>query len=226
MGSICSCFCMEGLGEFMHSDASIYRHCVCLRCLAQRFIHMYTALIQQGEVRAIALSVQGTASSESSTPRADNFISDTYRSPPRPLPFDDPRCSRPQRDGLIFRRDKSSSHFHEEAESLRSTNDTSKESTSEDKLYGSNYEGGSKLFCSMSMSKNSSKEGTISIPYTCTSSEDEDVCPTCLEDYTPENPKIVMKCSHHFHLGCIYEWKERSDFCPVCGKVMMFDETE
>lgn len=42
--------------------------------------------------------------------------------------------------------------------------------------------------------------------------------PSCAE-YTPENPKIMTKCSHHFHLGCIYEWMERSDSCPVCGKV-------
>lgn len=26
-------------------------------------------------------------------------------------------------------------------------------------------------------------------------------------------------CSHHFHLGCIYEWMERSESCPICGKV-------
>jgi hypothetical protein len=38
-------------------------------------------------------------------------------------------------------------------------------------------------------------------------------------EYTPEDPKIMTKCSHHFHLGCIYEWMERSDSCPVCGKV-------
>lgn len=42
--------------------------------------------------------------------------------------------------------------------------------------------------------------------------------PLCAE-YTPENPKIMTKCSHHFHLGCIYEWMERSESCPVCGKV-------
>uniref|UniRef100_A0A3Q7GBW1 RING-type E3 ubiquitin transferase n=1 Tax=Solanum lycopersicum TaxID=4081 RepID=A0A3Q7GBW1_SOLLC len=47
------------------------------------------------------------------------------------------------------------------------------------------------------------------------SSEDEDVCPTCLEEYTPENPKIFTKCSHHYHLSCIYEWQERSETCPT-----------
>ncbi|TXG56662.1 hypothetical protein EZV62_017975 [Acer yangbiense] len=57
------------------------------------------------------------------------------------------------------------------------------------------------------------------------SSEDEDVCPTCLEEYTSENPMTVMECSHHYHLSCIFEWMERSATCPVCGKVMMFVET-
>ncbi|KAI7724713.1 hypothetical protein M8C21_004590 [Ambrosia artemisiifolia] len=57
------------------------------------------------------------------------------------------------------------------------------------------------------------------------SSDNEDVCPTCLDEYTSENPKIVTKCSHHFHLGCIYEWMERSDTCPMCGKVMEFCES-
>ncbi|KAK8699681.1 hypothetical protein V6N13_115764 [Hibiscus sabdariffa] len=56
------------------------------------------------------------------------------------------------------------------------------------------------------------------------SSEDEDVCPTCLEEYDPENPKIVLRCSHGYHLSCIYEWMERSENCPICGKVMLFDE--
>ncbi|KAK8476455.1 hypothetical protein V6N11_001687, partial [Hibiscus sabdariffa] len=53
--------------------------------------------------------------------------------------------------------------------------------------------------------------------------EEEDVCPTCLEEYDAENPKIITKCEHHFHLACILEWMERSDTCPVCDKEMMFD---
>lgn len=47
-------------------------------------------------------------------------------------------------------------------------------------------------------------------------------CLAFLAEYTSENPKIVTKCSHHFHLGCIYEWMERSENCPVCGKVSSF----
>jgi hypothetical protein len=46
--------------------------------------------------------------------------------------------------------------------------------------------------------------------------------PLTYAEYTQENPKIMTKCTHHFHLGCIYEWMERSDSCPVCGKVTCF----
>eukprot|EP00238_Polyblepharides_amylifera_P004031 CAMPEP_0196591384 /NCGR_PEP_ID=MMETSP1081-20130531/69416_1 /TAXON_ID=36882 /ORGANISM="Pyramimonas amylifera, Strain CCMP720" /LENGTH=93 /DNA_ID=CAMNT_0041914729 /DNA_START=1081 /DNA_END=1359 /DNA_ORIENTATION=- len=36
--------------------------------------------------------------------------------------------------------------------------------------------------------------------------EEEVCCPTCLEEYTEDNPQILTDCAHHFHLGCIYEW--------------------
>ncbi|GJV24404.1 E3 ubiquitin protein ligase-like protein isoform X1 [Tanacetum coccineum] len=36
--------------------------------------------------------------------------------------------------------------------------------------------------------------------------------------YTMEKLKIVTKCSHHFPVGCIYEWMEISEHCCVCGK--------
>ncbi|KAA3463155.1 E3 ubiquitin-protein ligase [Gossypium australe] len=49
--------------------------------------------------------------------------------------------------------------------------------------------------------------------------EEEDCCPTCLEEYDEENPKIITKCEHHFHLACIFEWMERSETCPVCDKL-------
>ncbi|KAH7841625.1 hypothetical protein Vadar_032248 [Vaccinium darrowii] len=47
-------------------------------------------------------------------------------------------------------------------------------------------------------------------------------CPTCLEEYDDDNPKIITKCEHHFHLACILEWMERSDTCPVCDQEMIF----
>lgn len=55
--------------------------------------------------------------------------------------------------------------------------------------------------------------------------EEEDVCPTCLEDYDLENPRIITKCEHHFHLACILEWMERSNTCPICDQIMVIDHT-
>eukprot|EP00252_Welwitschia_mirabilis_P002374 TRINITY_DN12301_c0_g2_i1.p1 TRINITY_DN12301_c0_g2~~TRINITY_DN12301_c0_g2_i1.p1 ORF type:complete len:199 (+),score=33.82 TRINITY_DN12301_c0_g2_i1:255-851(+) len=54
--------------------------------------------------------------------------------------------------------------------------------------------------------------------------EEEDVCPTCLEEYDDENPRILTKCEHHFHLACILEWLERSDSCPMCYQEVIVDE--
>jgi hypothetical protein len=55
-------------------------------------------------------------------------------------------------------------------------------------------------------------------------SSKEDFCPTCLEPYDAENPKIVAKCGHSYHLACIYEWLERSTYCPICAAKMEFAE--
>lgn len=52
----------------------------------------------------------------------------------------------------------------------------------------------------------------------------DDACPTCLEAYTPENPRVMAKCGHHYHLPCIYEWLERSPTCPMCGRKMECEE--
>jgi hypothetical protein len=120
----------------------------------------------------------------------DNSLSDMYRSPPRPLPYD--------------------------AEPLNST-DKWNECAREDEL---------KIYRSKFALRLSSAKYTHGVGLVYTSSlEEEDICPICLEEYTKENPKIMTKCSHHFHLSCIYEWMERSDNCPVCGKEMEFDET-
>ncbi|KAL2330266.1 hypothetical protein Fmac_017847 [Flemingia macrophylla] len=54
--------------------------------------------------------------------------------------------------------------------------------------------------------------------------EEEDVCPICLEEYDVENPRNLTKCEHHFHLSCILEWMERSDSCPICDQEMIFDQ--
>eukprot|EP00878_Enallax_costatus_P015792 GHUV01016549.1.p1 GENE.GHUV01016549.1~~GHUV01016549.1.p1 ORF type:complete len:109 (+),score=30.55 GHUV01016549.1:496-822(+) len=50
--------------------------------------------------------------------------------------------------------------------------------------------------------------------------EDEDFCPTCLEAYTDDNPKIFTRCGHAFHMQCIYAWLERKNTCPLCESPM------
>ncbi|KAJ4959842.1 hypothetical protein NE237_019752 [Protea cynaroides] len=227
MGSVCCCLQVENFEECVDPNSSVYRNCICLRCFVQNFLNAYTTLFHRGEVHSIPSSIQG-ATSLTSAPSIDNSLSDMYRSPPRPLPCDaDPRRLRLQRDGLVSRREKGSSHLHEESEPLRvSDTDGDQESISVgDKWTESDCDGGPKERRSESSLKQSLAKVMGRVGYVYSSAEDEDFCPTCLEEYTRENPKIVTKCSHHFHLGCIYEWMERSDSCPVCGKVMVFDET-
>ncbi|KAF5735625.1 E3 ubiquitin-protein ligase [Tripterygium wilfordii] len=226
MGSVCCCLHFEDIEEYMNPSSPVYRNCMCLRCFVQNFLSMYTILFRRGEVHSLPSSLQGNTSMTSSA-SLDNSLSDMYRSPPRPLPYDvDPRYFRLPRDGLVSRREKGTSHSHAESEPLRSGNDVDSESFSAgDKWNDSTCEEGSKEQLSRSSLKFSSAKSTVGNGYIYSSSEEEDVCPTCLEEYSLENPKIMTKCSHHFHLGCIYEWMERSDSCPVCGKVMVFDET-
>lgn len=50
--------------------------------------------------------------------------------------------------------------------------------------------------------------------------EQEDVCATCLEQYTVQNPKTFTECGHHFHLQCIFEWLNRKETCPICETPM------
>jgi hypothetical protein len=52
-----------------------------------------------------------------------------------------------------------------------------------------------------------------------TDNDDPDTCcPTCLEPYTPGDPRAFTDCGHHFHVQCIYAWFERGkETCPVCG---------
>ncbi|PKA50369.1 E3 ubiquitin-protein ligase [Apostasia shenzhenica] len=215
MGSICSCFCLENLEEYRNPYGLVYRHCFCLRYLAQQLTHMYSLLLQRDEHSA-PLSLQPSSSLASVAPTVDDSFSDTFRSPPRPLPYDDPRCSSPAR-----RHTEPLDLFDGESEPLRMVNsDVKAESTSIAAKSGGYIFGVSR--------KSSSKHPIIEITggatYDFPSSEEDDVCPTCLDEYTTENPMIVTSCSHHFHLGCIYEWMERSELCPVCGKVMIFNE--
>lgn len=171
-------------------------------------------------------SIQGTSGAGNVLP--DNSFDNAHHSLCQPLPYDiDQRYPRLQRDGLVSRRDKSMTHFQEDSQPLRRNGSTSgMESLSYGKKRNEvDSAEALKLGHSESLDKFLSTKVSQGLLYVQSSFEDEDVCPTCLDDYTSENPRITMKCSHHFHLGCIYEWMERSDTCPICGKEMEFCES-
>lgn len=148
------------------------------------FTVQYTSLFHR-EPRSITSSTQATASLSSAV-SLDNSLSDMYRSPPRPLPYDaDPRYFRLQRDGLVSRREKGSSHSHEETEPLRRGDiDDETDSLSTGNKWDASCEEGSKDYNSKSSLKLSTAKTTTGfahIYYSSSSSEDEDACPTCLE---------------------------------------------
>lgn len=224
MGSVCCCLQTGDIEDVLQSS-SAYRNCICFNCVVDNFLFVYTMLFRR-EIHAVPSSIE-EASAMTSTASPDNYFSDMYHSPPRPLPYDtEPRHLRMQREGLVPRHEKGSSHANEESEPLRSDTDGESDNIcSEGKLTNYAREKGVKEQPYKTSLRLSSAKANADIGHIYTTSEEEDVCPTCLEEYTPENPRIMTECSHHFHLGCIYEWKERSDSCPVCGKVMVFDET-
>lgn len=166
------------------------------------------------------------ASTNPITNITDSSLSETYHLVSRPPPYDtDPRYARVQREGLVSRREKSINLTQEESPVLRRNGSSSgvEHLAAQKKWSNTELEGEHKVRRSESTKSLSAK--AYNSGYAVATTEDEDVCPTCLEDYTPENPKIITKCSHHFHLSCIYEWMERSDTCPMCGKEMEFCES-
>ncbi|XP_076956474.1 putative E3 ubiquitin-protein ligase RHB1A [Bidens hawaiensis] len=147
---------------------------------------------------------------ESTTPRESSFSTrllidvnldtstpDTYRSPPTPIPFD-VVLGIPQ-----------------------STN-----TGSDDQAYQKLTLVKVKIFDHAAESNTpivESPKKVTSKSLDCSTTEEEDICPTCFEEYDSENPKIVTKCNHEFHLSCILEWMERSQTCPICNKEMHFE---
>jgi hypothetical protein len=219
MGAFCCCFQVDLFESYVNPNTSITRNCPCLNCFLQSFMDLYASLFSRGGMHPIPSTVE-TATVMNSTTALDDSLSSVYHSPPTPLPYDaDPR---------YFRFVKGSSHSGEESEPLRGDTEMSSEALGDGgaKWSKSDSEDGSKEVYTKGSSTFTKSKTMPGIEVYYADSDDEDICPTCLDDYTLENPKIITKCSHHFHLSCIYEWMERSETCPVCGKVMAFDENE
>ncbi|KAL3336579.1 hypothetical protein AABB24_029301 [Solanum stoloniferum] len=212
MGSVCSCFTVRDVGGNAASNDQNHTFCKCLSCCFQNLINKCGTIFGQAQGTAGTSVNQGPPSS--TAPNAINSSCNTIRSQDRrPDSAAPPRRLQIQEDVAFRRQDKGTSHSRVEPEPDADVEIT----VGVDTLLKSNCDGGSKE-CRPEMM-------VTAVQHDVCSSEDEDVCPTCLEEYTPENPKIFTKCSHHYHLSCIYEWQERSETCPVCGKLMEFDET-
>ncbi|KAK5813331.1 hypothetical protein PVK06_028780 [Gossypium arboreum] len=147
-------------------------------------------------------------------------VPDAYRPPPAPVPFD--AILGPQTPSVA------QIHSSKSDEAVQSTNvdsgqETVAANTRETCTKSEDTKGlGCKAQSDTEIESPKELEVELSKPVepVVSTKEEEDVCPTCLEEYDAENPKIITKCEHHFHLACILEWMERSDTCPVCDKRM------
>lgn len=209
MGIVLSCFTVNDSQGPEEGNVHQVNHCLGFNIFGGWFLDMWSGLSHRQVQQLVPSATQDTAPIRI----MDNASYDTYHSPPRPLSFDDPRCSH-LHHVPVTRMENASGQCQEEVLHTRESDDgfDIMSPSSSDKL--EKYDDKRPLEDKMSCIQ------YLFMP------EDEDVCPICLEEYTSENPRIPLQCSHHFHLSCIYEWMERSKTCPVCGKVMMFDETQ
>ncbi len=47
-----------------------------------------------------------------------------------------------------------------------------------------------------------------------------DICPICLEYYTPKDIIKIFPCSHKYHAKCIDKWLTVKPTCPVCRNIL------
>ncbi|KAK8588009.1 hypothetical protein V6N12_022469 [Hibiscus sabdariffa] len=134
-------------------------------------------------------------------------VPDTFRPPPAPLPYDVVVVYPHSGDSESFKETVSGGSF----ETLPTCEDLE--------------ESHCRTHSSPLLLSPRKPEVTTLVESNKSAMEEEDTCPICLEEYDEENPKLVTKCEHHFHLSCILEWMERSDTCPICDQEMIFDQT-
>ncbi|XP_051227874.1 E3 ubiquitin-protein ligase At3g02290 [Lolium perenne] len=158
--------------------------------------------------------VEGRVPLAGSTGSGQDDAMNTFRCPPRPLPYDDPQSiHQMEQHPLVAGHDKGSTRFRKSFQLEESNNSDISSGRAAHKAHMSTLK---------AQSHGQKIVGTqVDVP-----SEFQDDCPICLEEYDYENPKIELQCNHNFHLGCIYEWMERSQSCPLCAKVMLFNEEQ
>ncbi|KAH1115524.1 hypothetical protein J1N35_008902 [Gossypium stocksii] len=206
----------------------------CCCCCSSRGVEISSAPAYYYYPRAsdehVPLSYHNVAASALSTGLLVNTnlevsVPDAYRPPPAPMPFD-AVVEPPQTPSVIQGIHNSKSNETLQTTNVNSSQGTVAVNTQETSIKSKNTKEDCKAQSNTDIESLKGLEVDISKPVkpiVSTKEEEEDVCPTCLEEYDAENPKIISKCEHHFHLACILEWMERSDTCPVCDKEMIFN---
>ncbi|XWS23064.1 hypothetical protein CRYUN_Cryun29cG0089600 [Craigia yunnanensis] len=180
---------------------------------AYKLVQQYTAIFRKEQSHAPTSTAQVTAPLSSDAASNNIQSNNIVTSAPTILCFytADATRSCQKHDGQIREQENDQVDMEHDSKGNKST--------------ALQYEGRSIERCSEFQLKFSSEKSEAEVARACELSEDEeDVCPTCLEEYIAENPKIVLQCSHSYHLSCIYEWMERSENCPICDKMMIFIE--
>lgn len=152
----------------------------------------------------------------------DTSVPDTYTPPPPPVPYDinsgHTQSGHSSGCGINY---VSKSEIAAERTDAGTTEVLN--SVDSPQNLGKEIDGKEQSILELTPSKDSDDDLKKTVDPIVMTIEEED-CPICLEEYGEENPKMVTKCEHHFHLCCILEWLERSDSCPVCGQELVIDE--
>lgn len=140
----------------------------------------------------------------------DSASNDVYHSisVSRAVAYDgDQRYSRLQRDGLVSRRDKSTAHLQEESQPLRRNTSTSgiePLGSNIKRRNGAESEEDCKIVHQLDPAgKTSVTKVTHGLDYKLPSSEDEDICPTCLDG----NFMHVTLTNNYLFFATIYREK-------------------
>lgn len=178
-------------------------------------------MFQRLDGRSGSSSIQGAnflAPSVMNPTLSENSSSDNHLSVSRPLPYETERYSRSQRDGLVSRRDKSMTHLQEDSQLRRNMSSSGIESLG----FGKKRNGvDSEEDCKCCYSETSEKALATKVAYGLTyvqpSSEDEDVCPTCLDGNLVMLSNILM-----IHWIFILKINLHTSFITFIEKVIYF----
>lgn len=205
MGGCCCCASRRA----QHNGAPVYYYC------PQALEEREPLSASHGVASALSGGLLVDTNLDTSSP-------DTYRAPPAPMPYD-ADLGRPQtppgaQDSASNKIDAAVRATESQSQGIVGANAVeAQDAVEEVKEMDCKSQVDSTLPSSKEVELEPSK---LSEPFPTIEEED---CPICLEEYDAENPRILTKCDHHFHLACILEWMERSDTCPVCDQETVFN---